>query len=181
MFDLNSYSSIQNNLFVKFTLPDGTAFRISDLNAAYTLYDEEYLPTGDFLNITPTSSDLSNPQNDVTITLSGIPDSRLTSFLRQKVKGTRIQIWRVITPKNAATIISGRFTGYIMHYAVNEEFDVQGRTSKNTISIVCATILTIMAKTTSGRKTNPVDFPTETSMNKVPTLVGAYFDFGAKS
>jgi hypothetical protein len=38
-----------------------------------------------------------------------------------------------------------------------------------------------MAKTTSGRKTNPVDFPTETSMNKVPTLVGAYFDFGAKS
>jgi hypothetical protein len=180
MFNLNSYLSIQNNLFVKFTLPDGTAFRISDLNASYTLYDEVYTPTGDFLSITPTTSDLSNPQNDVTITLNGIPDSNLTKFLTQKVKGTKIQIWRVIIANNT-TIISGRFTGFIMNYSVNEEFDIQGRTAKNTISLVCSTILAVMAKTTSGRKTNPTDFTGETSMDRVPTLVGAYFNFGEKS
>jgi hypothetical protein len=178
MFDLNSYLSIRNNLFVKFALPNGQTFRISDLNDTYTLYDEVYLPTSDFLSITPTTSDLSNPQNDVTVTLNGIPDANLTSFITQKVKGTKIQIWRVILANNT-TIISGRFTGFIMNYSVNEEFDIQGRTAKNTISMVCSTILAIMAKTTSGRKTNPTDFTGETSMDRVPTLVGAYFDFGA--
>lgn len=181
LIDLNQYTSIRNNLYVKFSLPSGTTFRISDNTESYTLLGETYEPSGEFLSITPTTSDLSNPQNDVTITLSGIPDSNLSTFLNQKVKGTKIQIWRVITPKGAAPIISGRFTGYIMNYSITEEYDVSARTSKNTIGLICSTILAIMAKTTSGRKTNPTDFVGETSMDKVPTLVGAYFDFGAKS
>jgi hypothetical protein len=179
LINLSSYYNIRNNLYVKFTLPNNTAFRISDNTESYTLFDEVYAPSGDFLTITPTTSDLSNPQNDVTVTLSGIPDSNLSTFLNQKVKGTKIQIWRVITPKNASAIVSGRFTGYIMNYSVTEEFDVQSRLSKNTIGLICSTILSIMAKTTKGRKTNPTDFANETSMDRVPTLVGAYFDFGA--
>ena len=93
LINLNRYTNIRNNLYVKFTLPN-TEFRISDNTESYTLFDEVYTPSGDFLTITPTTSDLSNPQNDVTITLSGIPDNNLTTFLNQKVKGTKIQIWR---------------------------------------------------------------------------------------
>jgi hypothetical protein len=178
LINLNRYTNIRNNLYVKFSLPN-TTFRISDNTEEYTLFGEVYKPNGDFLNITPTTSDLSNPQNDVTVTLSGIPDSNLSTFLNQKVKGTKIEIWRVITPKNVSPIISGRFTGFIMNYSVTEEFDVSARLSKNTIGLVCSTILAIMAKTTKGRRTNPTDFTGETSMDRVPTLVGAYFDFGA--
>jgi hypothetical protein len=73
----------------------------------------------------------------------------------------------------------------VANYAINEEYDINGRTATNTITLICTTIVSILANTTKGRRTNPVDqkkfYSTDVSMDRVPNLVGAYFDFGKKS
>jgi hypothetical protein len=56
------------------------------------------------------------------------------------------------------------------------------RSSTNTITLICANNLTILANTLKGRRTNPVDqrkyYPNDLSMDRVPKLIDSYFDFG---
>ena len=72
--------------------------------------------------------------------------------------------------------------GIINNYSLDEEHDVDARTSSNTISLVCASVVEILDKKIAGRKTNPKSFRAfvtdDASMDRVPSLVGANFDFG---
>jgi hypothetical protein len=77
----------------------------------------------------------------------------------------------------------GRFFGIVNNYSLQEEYDVASRTSSNTIVIVCSSTVEILSNKVAGRRTNPQDqkafYASDTSMDRVPNLVGASFNFGA--
>jgi hypothetical protein len=52
-----------------------------------------------------------------------------------------------------------------------------------TISFQCSTLIDLMSEKRAGRRTNPMDektfFPNDLAMDRVPTLAGSSFNFGA--
>jgi hypothetical protein len=77
----------------------------------------------------------------------------------------------------------GRFFGLVNNYSLQEDYDVTARTSSNTIVIVCSSAVEILNNKLAGRRTNPIDqksfYPSDLSMDRVPKLVGANYQFGA--
>lgn len=185
--DLRSYKNITSNLFVRLDLSYiNTVVRLSDRMTSTTIDGESYVAAGNFLGITNTTSDISNPGSEITISLAGIPNTAITDVINARLKGSKVRIYRGFfdTTTDALINMSGRFSGIILNYAINEEYDVQNRTASNTITLICGTIVDILANTTKGRRTNPVDmkkfYSTDASMDRVPNLVGTEYDFGKK-
>jgi hypothetical protein len=48
-----------------------------------------------------------------------------------------------------------------------------------TISITVTSVVELLNNKTSGRRTNPSDFPSESSMSRVSALAKSNFNFGA--
>lgn len=190
--NLSAYKNITSNLFVRIDFSyTNTVLRISDRTATTTIDGESYIAAGNFLGLTNTVSELSNPGSEITITLAGIPNTAITDILNARIKGSKVRIYRAFFDSVTDELIntsgnpSGRFTGIVTHYAVNEEYQVNDRTASNTITLICSTIVDVLANTTKGRRTNPADmkrlYASDTSMDRVPNLVGQEYDFGKKS
>lgn len=188
--DLSSYKAVQSNLFVRLDLSYiSTVVRLSDRRTATTIDGESYVAAGNLLGITATSSDLSATDNEVTITLAGVPNSAISDVINARLKGSKVKIWRGVFNPTTDTLLAiagnptGRFSGIISNYAINEEYDTDTRTATNTITLICSNIIGVLANTYKGRRTNPEDqkkyYPTDVSMDRVSDLVGTYFDFGA--
>jgi hypothetical protein len=185
--NLSSYTSITSHLFVRLDLSYiNTVVRLSDRLTTTTILGETYAAAGNFLGITNTTSDLSNPGTEITISLAGIPNTAITDVINARLKGSKVRIYRGFFDTTTDSLISmtGRFSGYILNYAINEEYDVSNRNASNTITLICGTVIDILANTTKGRRTNPADmkkfYSTDVSMDRVPNLVGTEYDFGKK-
>ena len=192
--DLSAFDSIQSNLFVRIDLSyTSEVLTFTDSRGTWELTSgpgnapENYIGLGELMGITATSSELRSTSREITITISGIPNTSITEIMNSRIKGSGCRIWRgIIEPVNGLDVIylSGRFNGIVTNYAINEEFDPTTRTASNTISIMCSGIVDVLANTTKGRRTNPEDqrsiYATDAAMDRVPDLVGAYFDFGVK-
>ena len=84
--DLSSYTSVETGLFVRIEVdyyktapgdtPTSTVLRFSDYRGTVTIDGESYVGLGRLLGITSTTSELKGSTSSVTITISGIPDSR---------------------------------------------------------------------------------------------------------
>jgi len=76
-----------------------------------------------------------------------------------------------------------RFRGFVNNYSLQEDYDNSTRTSTNTLVLVCSSSLDVLSNKVNGRKTNPYSqkrfYPDDLSMDRVPTLENATFDFGA--
>jgi hypothetical protein len=141
------------------------------------------------MGITGSSSELQVTGGEVTISLSGIPDSSITEILNSRIKGSTVRIYRVLFDAVTGVKIDiagnpmGRYRGFVNNYSITEDYNIQSRTSSNTLSIICASVVDVLGKKTGGRKTNPESekkfFPTDLAMDRVPTLENATFDFGA--
>lgn len=191
--DLSAYDSIQSNLFVRLDLSYANqVLTFTDtrdtwgLNTGPEGAEETYVGLGELMGVTSTSSELRSTTREITITISGIPNSSITDIMNSRLKGSKCNIWRLIQDPitRAAIHLTGRFQGIVTNYAINEDYDATERTATNTISIMCSGIVSVLANTTKGRRTNPQDQrfwePTDAAMDRVPDLVGAYFDFGVK-
>lgn len=196
--NLNSYFQIASALIVRIQVDDYRAtssseyssqvLRFSDWNQSLTIDSEVYQGLGQFIGITNTSSDLKSTSQGLTITISGIPNSSIAEIINSRIKGSPISVRRVVfdpTTKNILSITgnpAGRFFGIINNYTLDEDYDVSSRTSSNTIGLVCSSTSEIFEKKLAGRKTSPashkVFYPSDPSMDRVPNLVGANFDFG---
>jgi len=197
--NLTSYGSVESGMFVKmvcdkykasFSSPTFSTetFRFSDMERPATISGDTYTALGRFLSITNTTSELRITGQEVTVSLSGIPNSSLEEFQASRIKGSTIEIRRgIFNPTTGAFLSIAdnpmlRFKGFITNYALNEEYSVEDRTATNTITLICASTVDIMAQKVSGRRTNPESqkfyYPTDVSMDRVPSLVGTYFDFG---
>lgn len=196
--DLTTYASLQSNLFVeliieKYRTSAGSGFttqtlRFSDRLTPYTISGQVYTGLGKLLSITNSSSELRATPFDVTVTLSGIPNTSIAEIIHSRIKGSTITISRGLFNANTEQLLAvspnpvGRFKGYVNNYSLNEDYDADSRTSTNTIVLICSSTVSLLQNKISGRRTNPESqkrfYSTDVSMDRVPVLKDSYFDFG---
>ena len=197
--NLSSYNNIECGLFVRiacsyYRSTEAGSFtsqilRFSDINRPITILGESYTGLGRLLGITASQSELRVTTNDVTITLSGIPNSSLEEIMASRLKGSSVKIYRGIFNSATGALLSitdnpvGRFSGYITNFSLGEEYDYDNKNASNTIVINCSSTVSILEKRVAGRKTNSDSmkyfYPTDVSMDRVSQLTSTYFNFGA--
>lgn len=199
--DLGSYTSVQSNLFVRIqvdeyrTTPGGAytpvVLRFSDSVTTRTINGETYTPLGSLMSISSSSSELRVSGGNLNISISGIPNSSIAEIVNSKIKGCPVRIYRLFSNPTTLEVIdipgnpSGRYRGFVNNFSLTEELDNTNRTATNTITLVCASSVDVLQNKIAGRKTNPSSqkkfFPNDLSMDRVPNLENATFNFGAPS
>lgn len=197
--DLTSYASIQSNLFVRIQVdeyrnsPSGgyteQVLTFSDMLTPYTINSEVYTGLGKLMSITSSKSELRVSSGELTITLSGIPNTAIAEIVNSKIKGAPVRVYRALFNSNTNQLLAvspnplGRYRGFVNNYSLNEEYDSDARTASNTLVLVCASSVDVLQNKVAGRKTNPESqkrfYPSDLSMDRVPNLENATFDFGA--
>jgi len=197
--NLASYTAVQSNLFVRIqvdeyrTTPGGAftpvVLKFSDSLTTRTINEEEYLPLGSLMSVSSSSSELRVSGGNLNISISGVPDSSIAEIVNSKIKGCPVRIYRLFSNPTTGEVIdiegnpSGRYRGFINNFSLTEELDNGTRTATNTITLVCASSVDVLQNKITGRKTNPSSqkkfFPNDLSMDRVPNLENATFNFGA--
>jgi hypothetical protein len=167
--------------------PDDLYF--SDRIYDTTLNGQTYVGVGKFLNISETVSELKGSSSDLTLTLSGIPNTSLQEVLNLKIKGAKILVTRVLfdPQTNQVLKINGnpmaRYRGFVNNISLQDDYEWTGRTGTNTLLLQCNSAIDILSNKYGGRKTNPLSqqkfFPGDISMDRVPVLENSVFNFGA--
>lgn len=198
--NLNSYKAIQSNLFVKLVIDEyrtGTSgsyssqtLLFSDRQGSYTIGSDTYVGLGNLMSISSSASELRVSEQEVTIGIAGIPNSAIAEIVNSKIKGSKVTIYRGIFNATTGSLLSisgnpmGRYRGYVNNYTLTEEYDVETKTSSNTILLICNSNIDVLSSKIAGRRTNPESekkyFSSDLSMDRVPTLEDEYFDFGKK-
>jgi hypothetical protein len=194
-----SYSALQSNLFVRINIEEyrttaggsysNTVLRFSDNRDNFTINGENYLGLGNLMSVTSSSSELRVSSGELTIVISGIPDSSIAEIIHSRIKGSPVIVYRAFfNPTTGGTIPItgpfGRFVGFVNNYSIQEEYDVDSRTATNTLALICNSSVDVLQNKITGRRTNPRSqkafYPNDLAMDRVPTLKNATFDFGAK-
>ncbi len=168
-----------------------TTYYISNAYSPITYNGNTYTQLGHFMAMSEIQDDLKVTNNQISITLSGIPPddgspNYMSVVLNSNIKGSKIQIYRAFfnttTGQYDATQVYLRFSGYISNYSLSENWDQENKLVSNNIGIQCSSIHAIMEKRFSGRRTNDGDqkrwFTGDTGMYRVKTLADTQFDFG---
>ena len=184
--DLHNYRAIEAALFCKVEIPGYDDLLMSDYSEPIFIAGDNYTALGQFLSITNTSSDLVMSNTEITIVMSGIPNSTLAEFMSMPVKGSKITVIRGIFDPHTHNMIpvsgnpTGKFKGIINTIAINEELNGKNQTSS--ISLICKSQVGMVASRVSGRQTNPASensfYPNDRSMDRVPSLQNAKINFG---
>ena len=187
---LTSYGSIESNLFIKITLTSSTLL-FSDRLISTVINGDTYVGLGKLLSVSGSNSELRSSSGEITIGISGVPNSMISDIIAANIKGNNITITRGLFNATNGTFLSAitgnpikRFAGYVNNISLEEEFDIDTRTSANTLLLTCSSNVDILDNKISGRKTNPVSqkkfYASDLSMDRVPSLESSYFDFGGK-
>jgi len=187
--DLSSYTSLQTNLFVRLDIPSYSVLRFSDYHKDYDINSETYDGIGSLLALTSTKKEITSTKQEITVAISGIPSANLTAATQANIKGSSVKIYRGIFDKNTGDLlsISGnpelKFSGIINSVTYAEDYDVQNKSSSFSIIFICTSSLSVLKRTKSGRRTNPIDqerlYTGDTSMKRVPEIKNSNFNFGA--
>jgi hypothetical protein len=196
--NLTPYKFVQTSLFVridclayKATLTDTPRqeiLRFSDCERDVTLNGEVYLGLGRLVGITETVSELRATGNDLSISLSGIPDSALSEIVYSRIKGSKVTVYRAFFDQLGALLPitgnpTGRYWGVVSNYTLDEDYDVESRKASNNITFTCSNVIDQLGNKVTGRRTNPLDqkkvFSGDISFDRVPALTNANFNFGA--
>lgn len=200
MTTISSYNSIQSNIFVRIPVTEykvnpedsysSVVLRFSDKIVPYTINSEEYKGIGNLMGITDTTSELKASEQDITISITGIPNSSIYEIMNSKIKGCPVTIYRAffdhsseqLLPLSTNPIL--KFQGYVNNISLSEDYSIDNKTSINTLTIVCSNKLKILSNKNAGRKTNSKSmkryFPTDVSFDRVASLENSNFDFGKK-
>ena len=197
---LTSYEAVESNLFVKIEVeyykatpgatPSSVDLLFTDRMVSTSLAGDTYVGLGKLVSITSTNSELRATSNDLTITISGIPNTSIAEIINSRIKGSIVTILRGLYDATTGQFLSSvtgnpvtRFKGFVNNVSLEEDYDVENRISTNTIVLTCSNIVDIFENKIAGRKTNPSSmkkfYSTDISMDKVPNLENTEFDFGA--
>ena len=201
----NDFKAIQTALFVRIQVDQYSPYigsgytqeilRFSDHHSPFTINGEVYIPLGRLMNITSSRSEIRASSNTVDITIMGIPDTSIREIVSSNIKSSPVKIYRAFFDSRGTLITDlatpdpnfqnpvGRFSGFVNNYTLQEQYDSITRISSNTIQFQCSSVVDLLSKKVSGRRTNQSSqqrfFPTDVSMNRVSTLEGTTFNFGA--
>ena len=198
---ISTLTNIRSHLLIKITIPEYRAtptdtpnlaiLTFSDLNRNNNItYDgNTYLGLGTLLSVTTSNSELRPSSSELTISVSGVPSANLGIVINSKLKGCSVIIYRVLCDGVTGAVLSlleanpfARFRGFVNNYSLQEEYDVNSRTSKNTMLLICKSSLDVLQNKISGRLTNSISqkkyFPYDLSMDRVAALQNTSFNFG---
>lgn len=186
MIDLSSYNSIESPVLLKWEIPNFDTAYVTDYTTSITYSGNTYQNIGNLLAISRTTSELTNSTGDITINLSGIPTGSISTILEQEIKGSLITIYRGFYDTSThqplsvgSSHIQQKFKGIVTNYAISDTVDINAELAVSTITLTCNSIVEILSNKVNGRRTNPADFPNESSMNRVQSLANSNFNFGA--
>lgn len=199
---LDTSSALVSNMFVRILVDyfkespahevTSTVWRFGDSIYPFTIRGEDYYGLGKLMGITETNSDIKATSSQLTVTLSGIPNSSIYQLVNSRIKGCPITVYRVLlTPDMQPLAISqesesnvlARFRGFINNYSLQEDYDIESRTASNTLVLTCSSSVDVLNNKITGRRTNSFSqkkhFPNDVSMDRVSALENASFNFGA--
>ena len=144
---------------------------------------EEFVPMGSLLSLTATKNELAATQSQLSISLSGLPETTMWKMLNNPIKNTRVNIYRVFYDTETKSVINtnpfGRFTGTVSYFTVEDSPGTPGSCS---ITLVCNNKTTDLSKVV-GRNNGPISmqfyFPNDTSYDRIINLVGTRYNFGS--
>lgn len=146
-----------------------------------------YVPLGKLLQITPSSSTIGATTNTISLTLSGVPDSEIGAVLYSNIKGTLIRINRYFWDAQSTTTslgpAQGRFFGYVESYSITDDYDYYNRSQTVSVTLNLNSWVDYIAGKMNARQTNPrsmdIQYPGDTSFDRIPKLKDTEFNFGA--
>lgn len=146
-----------------------------------------YTGLGRLVNITSSRSELKANESQVSITLSGVPSTSIAEILNSKIKGSKVNVYRALYDQSNQILQIdnnpvGRFFGIVTNFNLDETYDIEKKSSTNTITLTCSSWIDMLKYKVTGRRTNPFDqqnlYPGDTSMDRVPNLTGSNYNFG---
>jgi hypothetical protein len=187
--DLSDYQSLQSNVFVKIDVPNYAVLAFSDFYKAYTFSGTNYQALGQLVAVTETTSNLRAAPEELSITIAGIPVTRITEILDNKIKGSRIEVLRAFFSTTTGELLNingnptGKFKGIISNYIINDDLDEGDATGTISIVLTASSLVDQLNNKITGRRTNPLShrefYPNDASMDRVPALAKSNFNFGA--
>ena len=180
-------NNISHALFMDITL-GATTYYVSSAYKPITIDGNNYNQLGYFLQAGSLQDDLKSNNNDMQISLSGVPNTLVNIILGTPVKGGKIVIKRGFFDTNTDEIISGqvytRYTGIITNFNVEEQNDPFSGDRTHTVVLSCASLNQLLENKVMGQRTNGSDrkrfYPGDISFDRVKDLQGISFDFGKK-
>lgn len=179
-------TNVKHCMLIDLTL-DSTTYYLSSAFKPITHGGNSYTELGAFLQISNIIEDIKTTNGDLNISLSGIPSEAdyLSEVLNTPIKGGTVKLSRAffeddysVSPSN----IFQRFSGIITNFAIEEQEDIIAGKLSTTITIQCASIVTILENKIAGQRTNPTDrnkfYAGDGTWNRVPELQNVAFDFG---
>lgn len=183
--DLSAYPAIQTNLFLKLDIPDYEVLTFSDYHSDFTIDSVDYTGLGSLLSVSDTVDNLRATPQEVTVSISGIPATNVTAILNNRVKGSDLVIYRAFFNVNTAALLSitgnpaQKFRGIVSNYDITDDLDVGSSTGTVSLTLTVTSVIEMLNNKVNGRRTNPIDFPSESSMSRVAALAKSNFNFGA--
>jgi len=181
--------SIRQAEFIRLTLPSNI-YTFCNAAAAIEVNGITFTNLGSLLQLSDIKRDVKANSSDLSISLTGVDGTNIAIVLGSELKGSRIEVWRGFLDSNNQIIQSPtqqffkRYQGIVSNFSITEDWNEQARTRVATVGLSCASFRTILENRVGGVRTTPkiwqVYYPADTSMNRVPTIAGSYFDFGGE-
>lgn len=187
MIDLRNKLAIESAIFIKWAIPGFSTAYLSDYNTPVTFGGNTYTNIGNLMAVSGVTSELKASNSELSISLSGVPTGSISNILNNDIKGSTIEIYRgifdpvthVLMDLSPSTNPLLKFKGIVTNYALSDDVDTDALVATTNITLTCNSIVEVLSKKVNGRRTNPRDFPTESSMSRVQALSNSNFQFGA--
>jgi len=189
-------TNVLHAVLVKLTVNTST-YTIANTYGPITYNGTTYTGLGHFLGFAEIQDDLRATNNQLQMSLSGIPKdtgevglgtytSYVSLILDQPIKGSLVEIYRAFfdtqTKQLNTASTSLRFSGYISNYTITDDTDVNSRQDSYTCVVNLSSVHAILERKITGRRTNSTDqkslYPTDTGMDNVVAISNTAFDFG---
>jgi hypothetical protein len=187
IINLKNQTSIQTNLFIKLTISSTNIETFSDYHREYTFGGDTYQGLGDLLNITDVNDNLRASADEISVSISGIPLDNINLILNNRIKGSRLEIFRgYFNPITGLPITEvatplAIFRGVVSNFEINDA--LEGSDGSVTLILTVSNYISLLGNKFTGRRTAPSDqdflFPGDKSFDRVPALTKSNFNFGA--
>lgn len=186
MIDLSSYNSLETALFIKWTIPSLSVKYFSDYHTDVTIDGNVYSNNGAFLGISDIQEQIKASAAQITIALSGLTPNLRDEMNTADIKGSEIQIYRGFFDSGTHALLDltpddnpmSKFKGIVTNVNIVDRHNATTGVGSSEISITCNSAVEILQNQLSGRRTNPRDFESEKSMDRVPILSQKYIHLG---
>jgi hypothetical protein len=184
----NNKALVNNAEFVRLTvyneygnIGNANVYTFSSSYKEETIDGQVYSPLGGLLGVGIQQRDIRVTSADTSVSLSGIDGNNMYVVLASLIRGSKLEITRGFYNNNyVLTSNAKRFTGIVTNYNISEERSDQN--DNFTITLNASSFKTVLENRIAGRKTNSESWkesnPTDTSMDRVPSLADRSFDFG---